>query len=100
MAYDKEIEPKSRDLLVLEKARERIARGWCQNWFSDDRGGLCIIGALSEAVGSKGDMKPWAILLGFDFRNPASTWNDAPGRTQQEVLDRFDAAIERLSREP
>jgi hypothetical protein len=25
-------------------------------------------------------------------------WNDEPGRTQAEVLARFDAAIERLSR--
>lgn len=96
MAYDSDLTPKSADLIVLEKARAIVARGWCQNALQTDSG-FCIIGALGEAAPDDVClMGPWISLLGFGETN-AAEWNDAPGRTQAEVLARFDEAISRLA---
>jgi hypothetical protein len=101
VAYDSEITERQRDLLILEKARERIARGWVQHTLCCDRG-VCVMGALDSLCADDGT---WARCLGalglsddgsYGLR-PAARWNDAPGRTQAEVLARFDAAISKLS---
>lgn len=108
MPFDSEITPKSADRIVLEKARERIARGWCQRLRFGDNGSVCIVGALQVATGLEGigsnvgayrATVPWQALLGFSNvgDDVADCWNDAKGRTQAEVLARFDEAISRLA---
>lgn len=37
---------------------------------------------------------PWPSLLGTHATERVFRWNDAPGRTQEEVLEVFDKAIE------
>lgn len=105
MPFDSEIAPKSKDLIVLERARERIARGWCQGKAEGPDGSVCIIGALHHAFyGGIGPLTPEAAYplrvaveqMGLDPET-VSIWNDAPGRTQAEVLARFDTAVAKLS---
>lgn len=109
MPFDSEVSQKSRDLIVLEKARERIARGWCQSKRHSDWGEVCIIGAIETVllgedhpnISPHYDLaEPYALALGFSGACNylfAAKWNDAPGRTQAEVLARFDEAIARLA---
>ncbi len=99
MPFDAEITTKSRDLIVLEKARARIARGWV-NHAPRYKNTWCIVETVEWL-----DIPILLPALGFDDGGPvwggpfraAVDWNDAPGRTKAEVLARFDAAIERLS---
>lgn len=102
--YDKALE-----LTVLRRARARVAQGWCQfdyGIFAKPDDPVCATGALIWA-GASGvyDVEHFHPLLGFDPGNSElpvherrlTIWNDMPGRTQAEVVARFDAAIERLS---
>ncbi len=110
MAFDAAITEKSADLIVLERARDHILQhGWLQGSLGSDGGPVCIMGALCAADGwAKGDIIAQervrrTTLLGFEARymdaHKAVAWNDAPGRTQAEVLARFDTAIARLAGE-
>lgn len=109
MAFDTEITEKSRDLLALERARERIARGWCQK-LTDKHDNVCAVGALKAATGGLWGWEPGQLaevarllrVMGFTIPEDHDTadalmWNDRAGRTQAEVLARFDAAIARLA---
>lgn len=107
MPFDSEVTTKSRDLIVLERARERIARGWCQGALENRDGAMCVLGALNYGLTRRrsGDggsdyyerRKPFILALGL-VPGETAMWNNAPDRIQAEVLARFDAAIERLSR--
>ena len=78
---------------VLEAAADYIdEHGWCQNYRVDRYGGVCALGGI------------WAITDAMDFQagNDLATkadtalcdavgqwighWNDAPGRTKDEVV--------------
>ena len=53
----------------------------------------CAGGAISRATDRRDNETEWRLLtkvVGF----PVSFWNDAPGRTQADVLAALDAAIE------
>lgn len=94
MPFDSEATPKSRALISLEKARAKISVAW---WHqpspeTNTMDSVCIVIAFGEEM-----TRPWKEL-GFKSAVEAAEWNDAPGRTQAEVLARFDAAIERLAR--
>lgn len=87
-------------LPVLRKGRERIQRGWIQ-------GG----GARSRDDKPVRADSPWAVQWSLSGATkmpkmrhardvlykilgcPLTAWNDAPGRTQAEVLALFDRAI-------
>ena len=106
MPFDAEITEQSADLIVLEKARARIARGWVQGECEALDGRVCIGGAyILLGFAETGRWPGWgteghqayAEALGFSGTPEMVAWNDAPGRTKAEVLARFDAAIERLS---
>lgn len=102
MAYDAEITQKSRDLIVLERARDILAKGWCQNAL-EKSGSYCVVGALNVALCgrvSQGFTPGRSRLLSSLGLAPgcAVPWNNTPGRTQAEVLARFDAAIDTLQR--
>lgn len=82
----------------LREARALIERGWCQGRMSTADGSVCIRGAildafydadLAEEKRADGLLKS---AVGFD--GYLGDWNDAPERTQAEVLAAFDKAIE------
>lgn len=89
---------------VLEKARRFVANGWCQgDYIKGDR--LCLFGALNLAVGVQVDCdeKPSDFDNDLYRRLGAAAgvpydelvwWNDAPERTQAEVVAAFDKAIQ------
>jgi hypothetical protein len=93
---------------VLTKARALVERGWTQRASArNERGEIvpttsdaactwCALGALS-VCGLDGSWVPAAAALAVanfgtsDAHIP--TWNDAPERTQAEVVAAFDRAI-------
>lgn len=88
---------------VLSAAKGLISRGWCQSQ-NESGGGFCAHGALFSASGLY-EGRPWDEIaplikdaeryLDFYTNEPYSyiTWNDAPGRTQDEVVALFDRAL-------
>jgi hypothetical protein len=91
-------------LPVLRAGRQRVERGWCQGWCAKNDAGefrmpwesdatqVCVRGALGFPFESKG-ARDAEDVLGECAEPLVALWNDAPGRTQDEVLDLFDAAI-------
>ena len=107
-------------IAVLQAAKERVAAGWTQGELGRTRRGgpICEERELPlRAVTVCAEGALWCGLLGDAFeeawrasRNnvthdamklfeaaigtwPIHEWNDAPGRTQAEILDAFDRAI-------
>ena len=85
---------------MLRSGRRKVEAGWCQQRMRR-AGSVCMIGALSvtdyDSFVHAEELFLQAIrLLGFDYTSVPS-FNDAPGRTQSEVLTVYDQAIE-LSR--
>lgn len=93
---------------ILIGAREHIARGWTQGAMARDAEGLecgvreavatcfCALGAIFAAAGSHNEPAlPAADRLRAELRDDITRWNDAPGRTQAEVLAVFDRVIEK-----
>lgn len=85
---------------ILRAGKARIEdRGWGRgDGCSPPRGCYCVLTAIG---GDEGDFHYGAIRL-FERANgigPTESgisvigWNDAPGRTQEEVLAAFDKAI-------
>jgi hypothetical protein len=81
----------------LREARALIERGWCQGSSSrnneDGTTSYCLLGALSTV-----NKRYHVYYTAKDhveeiLEVPIPVWNDAPGRTQAEVLDLFDRAI-------
>lgn len=102
---------------VLVKAKEKVAEGWTQGALARfpsgrvleagpiDKGDLdaavavCASGAIQNCVGTYGKLDYLAFMfLQMAIQDGTAVWNDAPGRTQADVLDAFDAAI-RLAKE-
>jgi hypothetical protein len=81
----------------LREARALIERGWCQG-HTRSNGSFCAWGALREAA----FLSPvyWNATETFQRAVPPTQrigiadWNDAPERTQAEVLAAFGKAIE------
>jgi hypothetical protein len=91
----------------LRKAKALIERGWTQGAFarrangrvigyeSDDASCFCIAGALMRVTPLISDFERLCHPLTRATGSPRlDHWNDAPGRTQAEVLAAFDKAIE------
>jgi hypothetical protein len=96
MPFDTEVDE---GLMVLQRARDRIARGWCRGDLSHN-GGYCLIGAimadkLKDAPddGVYAASEPYVKLLGFPDQRAAWSWNDSWVRTKAEVLARLDRGI-------
>lgn len=83
---------------VLDDAADYIeANGWCQKHLESPTGEVCASGAIRavEPGAAWGDgYDALALFLGLDnwLVSSIPRWNDAPGRTEQEVLDAFRAA--------
>ena len=103
---------------VLTKARERVAKGWCQKVCARDRRGyainsgpllrnpskaksVCIVAALAIASPDwwkdQSACEPLVEVLGLDRPNDLIEWNNAPGRTQKQVLKALDKAIKKVA---
>ncbi len=91
MLYD----PKWKEAKVLDEVGEGLLKaakyiedhGWCQNTVEDEKGQVCIIGALDYAglrrlgwVTASGRVTK---AVGSNFIN----WNNHPKRTKQEVIN-------------
>lgn len=84
--------------IILRSAQQMIVNhGWCQKRFCDDQGRMCVAGALIRGRVGATDYV-YMMSRGF-FAKATYTfyditrWNDAPGRTKEEVLKAFDRAI-------
>jgi hypothetical protein len=92
---------------VLKKAKALIQKyGWIQKSNGDQKHGFCASGAISNVIngcdceknGCNGN-KPCiyvrtenALSRAMKYK-PITIYNDAPGRTKEQVLGRFDRAI-------
>lgn len=81
---------------VLREARELLVRdGWCQGEYRAGNGRLCLVGAVFSAT-----PYPASALGRLEaIQSGALGWNDAPGRTVDEVLALLDRAIGEAERE-
>jgi hypothetical protein len=96
---------RSQDWIVqkLTEARALIAQGWCQgDYYEDSDCGTkyCAVGAIRAAAEDQSYFycldylgQTLAFMIGSGRYN-VPNWNDAPGRTQQEVLALYDRAID------
>lgn len=98
----------------LREARALIERGWCQKDYARGKSGrtvspkgraarcYCAMGAIGHANHSwpcallPGVRELVCAVTGFADADEVTilNWNDAPERTQDEVLAAFDRAIE------
>jgi len=75
----------------LINARNRIEKGWIQNYASTSKG-VCMSFAIDGGYAMREECLVFlsAAIGGL----PVVPWNDAPGRTKEEVLAAYDRAIE------
>jgi hypothetical protein len=98
----------------LREARALIERGWTQGSSARTETGdpigvsskcaaqWCILGAVcATADGMEDEIKALDTLEGVTDARPGyiAEWNDAPERTQADVLAAFDRAIELAEQE-
>ena len=95
-------------LEILTAARALVARGWCQNasardtndcdvhYLSPSAVRFCMSGALAVATANNFEFDKAKNYIGVGF---IPYWNDAPERTQADVLAAFDAAVELARKE-
>ncbi len=83
---------------LLLKAADVIERqGWCQNYIGTYHGQVCLEGALNVAAGRdpKRDLVGVVGVAAHRIRRAvgkcAYHWNDAPGRTKDEVVAKLRA---------
>ena len=94
---------------VLDQAHDiLLADGWCQHKLHQETGEHCSVGAISETTRWRYAIKIAAeSALAEHLGLPRSTrwhlaceriipWNDAPGRTIDDVLDAFRGAAKDL----
>lgn len=82
-------------IALLKEARRQIVRdGWCQKSYEGRYGGYCLMGWPFMNVEGDAMFQRFARALGFKNDTEATIWNDAKGRTKEEVLARLDAAIQ------
>lgn len=85
---------------ALKEARGLVSAGWTQRAFCNEQG-VCTVGAVNRsrtALDRRSEFKDELFALlgkaaGID-KDYLIIWNDAPDRTQAEVLALFDKAIE------
>lgn len=78
--------------------------GWLRHYFGYDGGPACALGAIHVAMGGRMPGYPGrdadhetVNALGLPYRG-VTHWNDAPGRTETEVVTRLRAAAYRVLR--
>ncbi len=79
---------------VLERARQLlIDKGWCQGKYKNFDGQYCSLGAINAVTKSNKLQEEARKILKGVLPIQISNWNDAPGRTKQQVLGAFKRAI-------
>ena len=116
--------------LLVSTRNEIARRGHAQGVLQDEDGRVCLYGGFFKAEGAGflkagvPDVEGFATALGFEKPDPtervypqpltnptyyvlgasraevAIAWNNAPGRTEEEVLARLDEAIARTAPAP
>ena len=99
-----ELEPWRR--VLLDAAQYIREHGWCQNTVSTKDGRVCAVGAIGAAYEAAFHDKGCGIAITamehldrhLSISGPWSIpkWNDAPGRTAEDVV----AAMEEAARQP
>ena len=78
---------------VLDRAADEITiRGWTQGLFEDPEGRVCAVGAINRTTAQATERIRAGWVLTFFIQGQVPIWNDAPGRTQDEVVDTFRLA--------
>lgn len=89
---------------TLRKAKAALLdRGWCQFVREDSLNKkVCLMGALSIAEAGNANSRTLMVSPAFRFLETLIgdgkfiwEWNDAPGRTLEQVLEMLDKAIKR-----
>jgi hypothetical protein len=100
---------------ILSTARKLIEAGWIQDTFAEDMFGnpvystdaaacrWCLSGALNKADDVYDRPGPLAVYAFEAIKDEIGehdieAWNDAPDRTQDEVLALIDRVIAKLTR--
>jgi hypothetical protein len=81
--------------------RKLLEHGWIQGTVGDSDGATCAMGAISYvAIKAHPSVSAFArIAFGSSFNHPndaygaIADWNDAPGRTFDEVIALFDRVL-------
>lgn len=85
---------------TLEKAHQLlIDKGWVQGLYEDQEGKHCAVGAVSKITSNYNLKKECcaALAANTEYRN-VIIFNDAPGRTKEQVLGLFTRTINRLKK--
>lgn len=101
-AFETKIAPVSEARRVMQRAIVAIeTHGWSRRQYGSERVGFCMVGALNYAAfgdpvgASFGDDSSEALFVACDVEAAlvrvtgagyVPKWNDAPGRTKEEVL--------------
>ena len=82
---------------MLSDGRERVQLGWCQRSMRQP-GSVCMIGSLTVSDFHTFTQAEGLVLEAIDFlgypHRSVPGFNDAAGRTRDQVLEVFDKAIE------
>ncbi len=96
-------------LEVLKRGLERVRKGWCQHYYAKTADGhgtgvlnpeacsWCAVGAVNVNDEARTELME---TLGFAPHPPVGIWNDAPERTQADVIALFERTIARLEARP
>jgi hypothetical protein len=82
---------------VLATAKGIVAAGWCQGNYTDGEGRYCAAGALGWRFDGNIDDSQREAFTALERLTGVGNlfhWNDAPGRTQQDVIDLIDRALQ------
>lgn len=76
-------------MTIYERAINYImVHGWCQNSFVNSTGQVCLIGALDKvAVDNDEWRNAWETLKQKLGTESLLTWNDAPERTEKDIIN-------------
>lgn len=95
---------------LLEHGLQNIKkRGWCQEHAQNDKDEVCAWGAMRIAVDADQESPTsWASVYLVDDAaeyfesvngiNNIISWNDAPGRTQDEVIQAYEKTLAALDK--
>jgi hypothetical protein len=88
--------------ILLDAADYIELYGWCQKAYQNGLGNVCIMGALLHVVQWPDHLQGWEItgilprLTKYLGVTRVDNWNDAPGRTNEQVV----AALRGAARTP
>lgn len=98
---------KSEVIQVLDEAKRiLVEKGWTQGYFAKNAAGenvrldseeaesFCVLGAAFRAAGCRNESFIRAALIAAAPAGEPAEYNDAPGRTKEEVLALIDKAKE------